>query len=130
VFIGIQVSNWNDAREDRRVEARYLIALANDIRVDLAELEAVQNNAARNASIWYVILTEGFGVTPESLGQFPLYDRSSLPEYPSDAWKSLFASLFSINRFDPTRQILEMLISTGDNGLLQDHEMVRAFMAY
>lgn len=130
VFIGIQVANWNGTRQNLRAEARYIVDLANDVRADIAELEAVQQNAIRNASLWHVILTEGFGVSSETLGPYPPYDRAALPDFPSAAWNNLFAGLFSINTFDPSTQTFDMLISTGDITLMRDHEFVRSFMAY
>lgn len=40
VFIGIQVSNWNDARVESRREASYLAALKEDFGSVIAELES------------------------------------------------------------------------------------------
>jgi len=41
VFIGIQVSNWNDARGERNAEAKYLISLAQDMKESITEIDDV-----------------------------------------------------------------------------------------
>lgn len=46
VFLGIQASNWNQARQDREEERRYFAQLIEDLRQDLATFEAVKNRSA------------------------------------------------------------------------------------
>jgi len=41
VFIGLQVNNWNEARADHRREAVYLQGLAQDIRIDIADIDEI-----------------------------------------------------------------------------------------
>jgi hypothetical protein len=39
VFIGIQVSNWNESRSENELVSRYIVQLTDDIRSDITEIE-------------------------------------------------------------------------------------------
>lgn len=39
VFIGIQVSNWNESRSENELASRYIVQLSDDIRSDITEIK-------------------------------------------------------------------------------------------
>ena len=47
VFIGIQVSNWNEAQGDRAKEAAYLRQLVDDITADMGNIDRAPMSPAR-----------------------------------------------------------------------------------
>lgn len=56
VFIGLQVNNWNEARADRQREAAYLQGLAQDIRIDIADIdEIIRESTLRMSAMSYLL---------------------------------------------------------------------------
>lgn len=52
VFIGIQVSNWNQERVDRDLAGRYVVQLSDDIRADIRDVETgIETSVWRFAAI-------------------------------------------------------------------------------
>lgn len=47
VFIGIEVANWNQARQERQNERQYYGQLLNDLKADLETLALAERNADR-----------------------------------------------------------------------------------
>lgn len=47
VFLGLQVNNWNEARADRQREAGYLQGLAQDVRIDIADIDEIIRGSTR-----------------------------------------------------------------------------------
>jgi hypothetical protein len=53
VFIGIQVSNWNDARADHQRSENYLSRIRADLEADMQELK-------RHQEFWELVTIEGY----------------------------------------------------------------------
>lgn len=50
VFVGIQVSNWNDARRERLLERQYLARIASDLEQSIGDIEhAIRRTRERQA---------------------------------------------------------------------------------
>lgn len=56
VFIGIQVSNWNDARAERAMEERIILSLLDDMRRSAANIESSNNWLSRQVGDQGVLL--------------------------------------------------------------------------
>ena len=68
VFIGIQVSNWNDARANTGIAARHLSEIAEDISAHLAFHDQLYGSALRRIAAANYLLSEGRGETlPEAI---------------------------------------------------------------
>ena len=68
VFIGIQVSNWNEVRRDHAREDVYLGSLAKDIRGDIAEIEEIiRVSTLRLSAMKYLIETASGDDLPRTL---------------------------------------------------------------
>ena len=110
VFIGIQVSNWNEARGERSAEAKYLASLDQDLQESISEIDDVIrqiqiHDEAREALFNY------------SLGLLQNVEPADLSELlHGGIWS--FASLeIRVTTFDTLR-------SSGRLGVLADSELV------
>ena len=56
VFAGIQASNWNDARSDRKLAQHYVQDIRADITADLDEYAALQKDTAQRRSASEAVL--------------------------------------------------------------------------
>ena len=116
VFIGIQVSNWNAARADRKIEAQYLARLQQE----LAEM-APQADAAVQASIKdneRISQVRDYFMTGGNGGDFGGAHCAAL------ARSHIFADVIF---YPPT---IKELISTGRIVLIRDDALRTAILAF
>ena len=110
VFIGIQVSNWNEARREHLSEAQYLERFAEEIELTIAHIQ--EERAFGENSIRAI---EKF------TGQLYLHSASdgelmaATNEYFSDG--TFFA------KFSPNRATFDDLITTGNFDVIRDDEI-------
>lgn len=72
IFLGMQVTEWNDERKERQEEKLYIERLLFDAETSLAGIESVlktQEKAIENIR-WAVELLEGHGLTEGNMGAF------------------------------------------------------------
>ena len=74
VFIGIQVSNWNTAREDRSNETLYLGYLAEDLQSDLRKIDNVCSVTEWRMSALAAVITAATGEPMPSVRAMPQGD--------------------------------------------------------
>jgi hypothetical protein len=113
VFIGIQVSNWNQTRADQRRGQEYSERLAGDLERDLAGRRG---------------LTAYFGAVLESVERTDalLADPDSdLAELVINAYRAS-----EINYSPPTRATWDEVVSSGDTGLLPRAALESGVAAY
>lgn len=115
VFLGIQVSNWNDQRKERATEAAYLARIAQDAHRDVAALhEIIRVSEARMALFNHILpeasgqpLPNGFDSArgPVEIERVPPYDgrRPTSPGF----------ALFILTPLDDNRSAYETMINTG-----------------
>jgi hypothetical protein len=112
VFIGIQVSNWNDVRKEHALERQYLDRLSSDIR--LSARRAEDNMASHKQQI------EWQSVMLETLESCTLDDET----------RSDFArGVIRIGQFEApslVRGVMDELQSTGRIGVISNLELRRA----
>lgn len=116
VFIGIEVANWNEARQGRNEERRYYSQLLVDLRGDLDSLSRAATRTRRHdqAAEWVLAKLEGKpppGVPPARL-----------------ATAIHYAGFIFIPR--AARGTYDELISTGNLGLLRDPQIKSRIAAY
>jgi hypothetical protein len=112
VFMGIEVSNWNEARGIRLAEAHYLTALENDANYSLESLKGMltrldEQQAARRA----------------------LFDYSRTPDAPLAAPEIdslLQEGLFSLERDDISQVAFDALSDSGQLSLIGDPVLITA----
>lgn len=70
VFVGIEMANWNQARQDRLEERRYYGQLLVDLRTDLETLERAKTRADRHDEAAQMVIDRLGGKAPQtSLGR-------------------------------------------------------------
>jgi hypothetical protein len=108
VFIGIEVANWNEARQDRQEERRYYGQLLVDLRTDLGTLAGAEKRADLHDEAAQLVL--------DRLGGAPT--RAS----PGRLAKSIHRAGFI---FIPhaSRGTYDELVSTGNLGLLRNPQL-------
>jgi len=133
VFIGIQVSNWNEAQGDRSRFERYLIELEADLGAEIIELTRIRDDAVtRYAAILYLLDRAVDWAPPEAI---PLFGDDFAIERTTDepdieVGPALFNEALSVETFDGQRHTYDALISTGDFQLFEDMEIAKTLRAY
>lgn len=132
VFVGMQVSNWNEARADRAREAIYLASLTKDIRSDIAEIdEIVRVSTLRMSAMNYLLqkasgekLPDGFD---SARGRIEIEEA---PPYRKDDPNTIGVALFILTTLDGNRLAYDTMINTGGIGLIRDAALVREIQSY
>lgn len=116
VFIGIQVANWNEARQEQALEQRYLERLLNDLNGSIEDFN-------RNV-IWDVARLERQYIVLESLRS------GELDPAEEDAFASGLAWAGVINPQRRRWGTVEELISTGNITLIRDVDLRNEIIAF
>lgn len=133
VFLGIQVSNWNQARADRALADRYVAQLADDLRADVRDVEAgVATSQWRVAAI--SALLDSAGVPRPASVRIPgrtveIPDATPPHDLPPDLIQAAFYTRF----LDTDRPAYTSLVNSGDARLvdgLPAFPCVQAYYAY
>lgn len=141
VFIGLQVSNWNDAQRERVSESHYLAALSADIGKDAERIAAVRAaDEARIAAINYT-LDKALGEKPPESVRFPYNDdfiSQAMPvvDFPSvapppESNRDLLWSIVNMTRIvTKNSAAYDALVASGDIDQLHDEALIDALRAY
>lgn len=140
VFVGIQVSNWNDSRQDRARETRYLTYIAADLQADVRTYEEIRAAAtARLAAVNY-ILEHALGESPPatlemSSGASAMGVSSQIPvpdAPPPDAreLQGLWRDIIFTRTYDRNQATFDALTSTGDIRVIRDIALAEDIAAY
>lgn len=132
VFIGIQVSNWNEARKERSTEAVYLANIARDVRGDSAEMdEIIRISALRmavlNRLLWQDPARPMPAVFASARGFIAV---EAVPAYADNDPNSPGIALFILNTLDGNRSAYDTVINTGGIGLIRDTRTLRKIQDY
>ena len=115
VFLGIQMSNWNEQRKERATEAAYLARIAQDARRDVAQLDEIIRVAAVRKALLNHILPEASGqplpTEFESARGRVAIER--VPPYDLQSRHSPGFELFILTPLDENRSAYETMINTG-----------------
>ena len=142
VFIGMQVSNWNESQNDRRVLAKYMQDIAADIRADQAELTRSELSALdRIGAADYLLRQAGVPGAVESITlsradvSDAFTDRATY-EIPAGAEitaadaNRLWELQASAYNYDMHRSGFDALVSSGKIELVRDDRLMRALREY
>jgi hypothetical protein len=115
VFIGLQVANWNDSRNEQRRAQNYLERLTQDMRVNMEVLAGRENSYAMQID---------YGLTA--------LEATQPPETREDAWIIIRAFFQASHAFTITlnRGTYDEIINSGNLALLQDQELVDALSEF
>ncbi|MEO1015114.1 MAG: hypothetical protein AAFX08_07995 [Pseudomonadota bacterium] len=132
VFIGIQVSNWNDARANKGVVVRHLTEIAEDIESHLAfHNELYLSATARIAAAEYLLEAAGYGAMPETLTvSTTAVPAPETPEIPEESLKNVLGWLNLVRVTVSARSGYDSLISSGNLGLIENRDLAREIQLY
>ncbi len=132
VFIGIQVSNWNAAREDRSNETLYLGYLAEDLQSDLRKLDNVSSVSEWRMSALAAVITAATGEPMPSMRAMPEGDVpiESAADYQPTASQSVIMAMSLLATFDSSNLAYSTLVSTGGVRLVRNQELTRGMQEY
>ncbi|MEM7762754.1 MAG: hypothetical protein AAF290_01630 [Pseudomonadota bacterium] len=110
VFIGIQVANWNEARQERLSEAQYLVRTADEIVLTLAHIEGERQFASESLEVIEAFAAE--------LGRDDANDAALV----AATGRYLSEGAFFAN-FRPHRTTFDDLLATGNLDTISDAEI-------
>lgn len=132
VFIGLQVSNWNEARKERATEAVYLANIAADIRGDIAEVDdIIRVSALRMAVLNRLLWQDPARPMPKGFASargFIAIEPS--PAYAEGDPNPPGIALFILSTLDGNRSAYDTVINTGGIGLIRDGRTLRRIQDY
>ena len=139
VFIGIQVSNWNDARAESAREQQVLVAVLDDLRSDKETLKSGLAATQINIEASNYILQKA-GFSPLEGIVLPVTNRDVLggsvflapsPNFISEEEKSQLWRNITIHLY-PTQSdaAFGALIAAGNLSLIKDADLVRDLQTY
>jgi hypothetical protein len=133
VFLGMQVSNWNQERVSRASEARHLEEIAEDLRADVTVFGLVRKSALMRISSIDYILGETRGVARQSRLNMPTGETFDIPAgtpiQPAD--RNILLSRANLVRVTVgNRTGFEALISAGGMQAIRDRRIGRQLQQY
>jgi hypothetical protein len=132
VFVGIQVSNWNAARQDRAREATYIAGLAKDVRSDIDEIdEVVRVSRVRMAALDFLLPAATGRELPKSLlSARGLIEIEAAPRFDEARQGSAGVALFILTTLEGNRSAYDAMINTGGIALIRDAALLREIHGY
>jgi hypothetical protein len=132
VYVGLQVSNWNETRGDRAREAIYLSSLAKDIRKDIADIDEINRvSTLRMSALSFLLrkatdseLPDGFD---SARGRIEIEES---PLYAEDNPNTIGIAMFILTTLDGNRLAYDTMINTGGIGVIRDANLVREIQTY
>jgi len=132
VFIGIQVSNWNEAQSDRERELVFLGALVEDVREDITDIGVtIAVETSRISALDHLVRRATGDALPD--GFESARGRIDIVPYPDYSDKQVFDigyTLFIMNSVPARKAAYETIINTGGLGLIRDAALVSEIQDY
>ncbi len=132
VFVGLQVSNWNEARANRGVVDRHLAEIVEDLDSHLALNDALYGSAlARIGAVDYIYRHAFNRELPNTLVlSTESWDAPPTPPIPPDRLDNLMGSINLVRITVGSRIAYESLTSSGHMGLIENRDLARAIQQY
>ncbi len=132
VFLGLQVNNWNEARADHQREAAYLHGLAQDIRIDIADMdEVIRVSTLRMSAMSYLLEQADGKPLPEGFdsARGPIEIEPS-PPYAQNDPNTIGIAMFILTTLDGNRLTYDTMINAGGIGIIRDAALAREIQTY
>ena len=132
VFLGTQVSNWNDARADRGIVVGHLSEIGEDLRSHLRIHDALYASAVGRISAVDYIYDQAFHRRlPQKLVlSTETWDAPPAPPIPEERFDHLMGYVDLVRVNLGSRQAYDSLISSGHMGMIQNRELARHIQQY
>ncbi|MCX7554748.1 DUF6090 family protein [Marinicella sp. S1101] len=138
VFIGIQVANWNEARVEAEREQEVLIAILDDLKLDLTMLESASAMAKINIDTSNYMLEQA-GFIPLDKISIPVVNSSLIGQelllsphelIPEDRknqlWKLVSVHFYPIQ----SNTAFSSLIAAGDLKIISNQDLISNLQSY
>ena len=132
VFIGIQVSNWNDARAERSIADHHLTEIAEDLQAHLGFHDALYGSAVGRIAAVDLIYERAFGsALPDKLTiSTETLDAPPTPDIPDDVRDNIMGWVNLVRITVSSRNGYESLTSSGHLGLIENRDLARQIQVY
>jgi hypothetical protein len=132
VFIGLQVNNWNEARADRQREAVYLQGLAQDVRIDIADIdEIIRVSTLRMSAMSYLLEQADGAPLPDGFDSARgRIDIEPSPAYNANDPNTIGIAMFILTTLDGNRLTYDTMINAGGIGIIRDAALARDIQTY
>ena len=132
VFLGFQVTQWNDERQSRTREASVLLNIARNLRDDLKETdENIRTASSRMASLDHLLRLSGDWNPPK---EFPssrfAIQVEKVPPFDDRSGYTIGIESFILSYFDGTRFAYDALINGDGPSLIHDQQMLVEIQQY
>jgi hypothetical protein len=127
VFLGIQVANWNEDRQDRQAEQRYLRELVRDLRSDTRGLQGRLENTLSKFALSEQIILE---IDP-AFERPPFLPSVDTSPKPAGIFRDhAFAGLATTSLVTSSDATFRELVQTGKLAVLFNRNVVNQLVAY
>jgi len=132
VFVGLQVSNWNEARANRGVVDRHLAEIVEDLDSHLALHDALYGSAVARVGAVDYIYEHAFGrELPQTLVlSTENWEAPPTTPIPADRLDNLMGSINLVRITVGSRIAYDSLISSGHMGLIENRDLARQIQQY
>lgn len=132
VFVGLQVSNLNEARANRGIVDRHLAEIVEDLDSHLALHDALYGSAlARIAAVDYIYEHAFNRELPRALVlSTETWEAPPTAPIPADRLDNLMGSINLVRITVGSRVAYESLTSSGHLGLIENHDLARQIQKY
>ena len=132
VFVGLQVSNWNEARANQGIVARHLAEISEDLDANLQIHPVLYASAvARIAAVDY-IYEQAFNIElPKTLTlSTETWEAPATTPISEDRLDNIMGAIDLVRIRVGARAGYESLISSGHLGLLENRDLARQLQLY
>lgn len=132
VFLGFQVTEWNEYRQDRSRERSYMANVASDLRDDVAEMDENSRTAASRMAALSALLHEVDGWEPPNEYRSSRYaiKIEETPPFDEDAGYRIGLESFILSTLDGNRFAYNTLIAGDGLEIVRDKALLREVQAY
>ena len=132
IFLGFQVTQWNEERQARAREASVLLNIARNLRDDLKETdENIRTASSRMASLDHLLRLSGEWNPPK---EFPssrfAIQVEKVPPFDSRSGYTIGIESFILSYFDGTRFAYDALVNADGPSLIHDQQMLVEIQQY
>ena len=130
VFVGLQVNNWNAARQDRARESFYLEGLATDIGSDIAEIDEIIRVSTVRLSALNLLLWPDRASPAGFRSARGIIEIEKAPPFSAEESGSTGVAMFILTTLEGNRLAYDTMINAGGVGLVRDASLVREVQSY
>lgn len=132
VFVGIQVSNWNEARIERELVRGHLSEIAEDLRTHISVGAELETSTKQRISAVDYINAQAFGTrlpVTITLAARP-WQAPAVAPFPSDQLDQLLSAVNLTRVSVRSRNGYESMISSGRLALIRNRKLARQIQTY